>query len=205
MCSKCCRLACNTRSAGDEQILCRAHSKRERKNHRKIDGKQGGEPTTAVAQEIVTENDTSDVESEKIPGKRMPYVTACKVLLVGIGADEQLAGYGRHRTVHRKDETIKQENKACAVECKEGADTIEIPLSLLEQELDKDVTRLWKRNLGRYICCYHSWDAFIFLILAVSISLRDDRCVADHARELWIPFLDEELVKFIQSLAIDEV
>lgn len=34
---------------------------------------------------------------------------------------------------------------------------------------------------------------------------RDDRCIADHARELWTPYLDEELVAFIQSLAIEEV
>jgi asparagine synthetase B (glutamine-hydrolysing) len=49
-----------------------------------------------------------------------------KVLLLGHGADEQLAGYGRHRNAWRK----------------RGEDGIKL-------ELDKDTARLWIRNLGR--------------------------------------------------------
>ncbi|CAI5726284.1 unnamed protein product [Hyaloperonospora brassicae] len=54
------------------------------------------------------------------------YQTSARVVLVGIGADEQLAGYGRHRTtlVHG------------------GAQA-------LRAELKKDLSRLWTRNLGR--------------------------------------------------------
>ena len=55
-----------------------------------------------------------------------PHVCACKVLLVGIGADEQMAGYGRHRTTF-----IKGGQEA------------------LENELSMDMARLWERNLGR--------------------------------------------------------
>jgi hypothetical protein len=55
-----------------------------------------------------------------------PYMTSARVLLVGIGADEQLAGYGRHRTVF-------------ADRGEEG----------LVEELNTDLQRLWTRNLGR--------------------------------------------------------
>ena len=34
---------------------------------------------------------------------------------------------------------------------------------------------------------------------------RDDRCIADNGREAWFPYLDEELVGFLQSLPIQEV
>lgn len=36
-------------------------------------------------------------------------------------------------------------------------------------------------------------------------SVRDDRCASDHGRELWFPFLDEEIVIFLQDTSIDEV
>jgi hypothetical protein len=58
--------------------------------------------------------------------QKIPYQSTAKVLLVGLGADEQLAGYGRHRTVfqHGGNEAL----------C---------------EELNKDLKRLWQRNLGR--------------------------------------------------------
>lgn len=87
------------------------------------------------------------------------YCAQCKALLVGIGADEQLAGYGRHRTVFQRG----------------GSEA-------LESELNMDLTRLWQRNLG-----------------------RDDRCIADHGREAWFPYLDEQFVSFIQSLPLEKV
>ncbi|KAL0490801.1 asparagine synthetase domain-containing protein [Acrasis kona] len=57
------------------------------------------------------------------------YVSTAKVLLCGIGSDEQLAGYGRHRTSFMR----KQKHD----------------WSALNDELDVDVGRLWIRNLGR--------------------------------------------------------
>lgn len=59
-------------------------------------------------------------------GLRIPYLSRCKVLLVGLGADEQLAGYGRHRTCYFQ----KGWEGLC-------------------DELNVDLERLWTRNLGR--------------------------------------------------------
>uniref|UniRef100_M4B9F3 Asparagine synthetase domain-containing protein n=1 Tax=Hyaloperonospora arabidopsidis (strain Emoy2) TaxID=559515 RepID=M4B9F3_HYAAE len=54
------------------------------------------------------------------------YQTIARVVLVGIGADEQLAGYGRHRTtlIHGGEQALRA-------------------------ELEMDLDRLWTRNLGR--------------------------------------------------------
>ena len=57
---------------------------------------------------------------------KYPYQSKCKILLVGLGADEQLAGYGRHRTCFAKG-----------------------GWEALCQEMNMDLTRLWQRNLGR--------------------------------------------------------
>lgn len=58
---------------------------------------------------------------------KVHYQSTCKALLIGIGADEQLAGYGRHRTVFNRS-----------------------GWSGLAQEMNMDLKRLWQRNLGRY-------------------------------------------------------
>ena len=62
----------------------------------------------------------------------IPYQSECKILLVGLGADEQLAGYGRHRTVYSHGGNLA-----------------------LAEEINKDLTRLWQRNLGRYVSSYY--------------------------------------------------
>ena len=67
----------------------------------------------------------------------------CRILLVGHGADELFAGYGRHARSVR-------------------------------EEMLLDLSRLWSRNLG-----------------------RDDRVVADHARDARHPFLDEAVVELV--------
>jgi asparagine synthetase B (glutamine-hydrolysing) len=54
------------------------------------------------------------------------------ILLVGMGADEQLGGYGRHRKAFER--------------AQHGDDTRE---AALREELDLDIGRLWERNLGR--------------------------------------------------------
>jgi asparagine synthetase B (glutamine-hydrolysing) len=79
--------------------------------------------------------------------------------LSGLGADEQLAGYGRHRS-------------AFMFRGWQG----------LQQELEKDTYRLWKRNLG-----------------------RDDRIISDHSREVRFPFLDENVMIYVNTVPLYKV
>ncbi|CAH0521506.1 unnamed protein product [Peronospora belbahrii] len=87
------------------------------------------------------------------------YETPARVVLVGIGADEQLAGYGRHRT------TLMNGGEQA-----------------LRAELQMDLARIWKRNLG-----------------------RDDRCIAAHGREARFPYLDETVVATISTFPVSSL
>lgn len=81
-------------------------------------------------------------------GELKKYETAARVLLSGLGADELFAGYTRHATAFTRNGHA----------------------GLLD-ELDLDIGRLGKRNLG-----------------------RDDRVISTWGREARFPFLDESLV-----------
>eukprot|EP00698_Gefionella_okellyi_P023841 TRINITY_DN8259_c0_g1_i1.p2 TRINITY_DN8259_c0_g1~~TRINITY_DN8259_c0_g1_i1.p2 ORF type:complete len:273 (+),score=44.05 TRINITY_DN8259_c0_g1_i1:904-1722(+) len=87
------------------------------------------------------------------------YRCAARILLLGMGADEQLAGYGRHRKKYATD----------------GWDG-------LRDELAMEMDRLWLRNLG-----------------------RDDRVIADHARDGRFPFLAEPVMQFLRSLPLEHI
>ena len=108
--------------------------------------------------DIHTEQETGYQEEEE-EKELVPFTSRAKVLLVGAGADEQFAGYGRHRVSYRKGGW-------------EG----------LQQELDKDIKRLWKRNLG-----------------------RDDRVLSDHGKEARFPFLDADVMHWISSRYLSEL
>ncbi|KAM6131937.1 asparagine synthetase domain-containing protein 1 isoform 2-T2 [Phoenicopterus ruber ruber] len=91
-------------------------------------------------------------------GELKPYKSPAKVVLTGIGADEQLAGYSRHRVCFKK-----------------------YGLRGLNKELEMELDRISSRNLG-----------------------RDDRIIGDHGKEARFPFLDEDVVSFLNSLPISE-
>ncbi|NXG54331.1 ASND1 protein, partial [Hemiprocne comata] len=91
-------------------------------------------------------------------GELKPYKSPAKVVLTGIGADEQLGGYSRHRVCFKK-----------------------YGLEGLNKELEMELDRISSRNLG-----------------------RDDRIIGDHGKEARFPFLDEEVVSFLNSLPISE-
>nr|XP_019596319.1 PREDICTED: asparagine synthetase domain-containing protein 1 isoform X1 [Rhinolophus sinicus] len=86
------------------------------------------------------------------------YQSNAKVVLTGIGADEQLAGYSRHRVCFQTH-----------------------GLEGLNKEIEMELGRISSRNLG-----------------------RDDRVVGDHGKEARFPFLDENVVSFLNSLPIWE-
>ncbi|XP_032494306.1 asparagine synthetase domain-containing protein 1 [Phocoena sinus] len=87
-----------------------------------------------------------------------PYQSSAKVVLTGIGADEQLAGYSRHRVCFQTH-----------------------GLEGLNKEIEMELGRISSRNLG-----------------------RDDRVIGDHGKEARFPFLDENVVSFLNSLPVWE-
>jgi len=87
-----------------------------------------------------------------------PYTTPARVLISGLGADELFGGYTRHATAF-----------------------IRKGFPGLLDELELDVNRLGKRNLG-----------------------RDDRVISHWGREARFPYLDESLVKWAVECPIWE-
>ncbi|KAF1382252.1 hypothetical protein PFLUV_G00141790 [Perca fluviatilis] len=86
------------------------------------------------------------------------FTSSARVILTGIGADEQLAGYSRHRV-------------RFTMSGHEG----------LIQELAMELARIPSRNLG-----------------------RDDRVIGDHGKEARFPYLDEDVVSYLNSLPVWE-
>ncbi|KJX97002.1 asparagine synthetase domain containing protein 1 [Zymoseptoria brevis] len=86
------------------------------------------------------------------------YVSSARVLLSGLGADELFAGYTRHATAFRRN-----------------------GFTGLLDELDIDIGRLGKRNLG-----------------------RDDRVISNWGKEARFPFLDEKLVQWALAAPVEE-
>lgn len=83
--------------------------------------------------------------------KTAPSISSARVLLSGLGADELFAGYTRHGMAYSRNGF-------------EG----------LIDEINLDVSRLGKRNLG-----------------------RDDRIITNWGREARYPYLDEEFVAWV--------
>ncbi|KAJ5089530.1 hypothetical protein N7532_008214 [Penicillium argentinense] len=102
-----------------------------------------------------THTSTSDVSAEPKPEN---YTTTARVLLSGLGADELFAGYGRHGVAFNR----------CGFEG-------------LVAEIQLDVGRLGKRNLG-----------------------RDDRVLSHWGRETRFPYLDEDFVAWTLRLPVWE-
>lgn len=88
--------------------------------------------------------------SSSLDPKPISYSTPARVLLSGLGADELFGGYTRHATAFNRN-----------------------GFAALLDELELDVNRLGKRNLG-----------------------RDDRVISHWGREARFPYIDESLVKW---------
>lgn len=89
---------------------------------------------------------------------KVAYASPARVLLSGLGADELFAGYTRHATAFKRN-----------------------GFTGLLEELDLDISRLGKRNLG-----------------------RDDRVISNWGKEVRFPFLDEQLVEWALAAPVME-
>ncbi|KAI5305912.1 hypothetical protein KEM56_002891 [Ascosphaera pollenicola] len=105
----------------------------------------------ARGQGMITLDDCNSDEKHEVP-----YTTSARVLLSGLGADELFGGYTRHGTAYRRQ-----------------------GFPGLIAELELDVTRLGKRNLG-----------------------RDDRVLSHWGREARYPFLDEDFLFWVLGLPV---
>jgi len=68
----------------------------------------------------------TSVSNGQVSSKHGIVISQAEILLSGIGADEQMAGYGRHKTTYQRG-----------------------GYNALQAELQMEVVRLWTRNLGR--------------------------------------------------------
>lgn len=109
-----------------------------------------------------------------------PYTSHARVLLSGLGADELLGGYARHRRafnrpVGRVEDNVETEQPPSSVFPGQapGSAANENWQALID-ELQMDLDRLPTRNLG-----------------------RDDRIIATHGKEARYPFLAGHVVDFL--------
>jgi asparagine synthetase B (glutamine-hydrolysing) len=100
---------------------------------------------------LLRNNDICNVKNQE------PYESNCEILILGMGADEQLGGYSRHRSRYERD-----------------------GLAGLALEMKMEMERISQRNLG-----------------------RDDRILSDHGKESRLPFLDEDLVSFLNRVRVN--
>ncbi|KAF2325442.1 hypothetical protein GH714_028736 [Hevea brasiliensis] len=136
--------------------------------------------------------------------QRIRYKSKARIVLVGSGADEQCAGYGRQKQnidVEARRESFP--NKASVKLAANFLFYLEhrcihygslklkalnnrkmlVPSWLgLNEEMKLDMQRIWKRNMG-----------------------RDDRCISDNGKEARFPFLDEDVIRTLLDIPLWEV
>jgi asparagine synthetase B (glutamine-hydrolysing) len=133
---------------GRRAMLCTAHNQINDRQTTNIESKAG--TNTSAKRRSSSSNSAAS-------NMRGLILSQAKILLSGVGADEQMAGYGRHRTTYNRG-----------------------GYEALRMELQMEVDRLWTRNLG-----------------------RDDRCLSDHGKEGRFPYLDEDVMAFLDALPLE--
>lgn len=147
--------------------------------------------------DVTTDDDTNDTIHDKEQGARINENqqqrkkssssgdgggSRNRILFTGLGADELMGGYGRHRIAWEEGRSKQEEKSVNGVDggnAEEIDENNNIPDSdrwkALRNELDLDINRLWERNLG-----------------------RDDRILSDHSVEVRLPYLDIHVVNFLR-------
>ncbi|GAA98964.1 uncharacterized protein L969DRAFT_95639 [Mixia osmundae IAM 14324] len=109
-------------------------------------------------------------------GSSQPYTSESRVLLSGLGADEQLGGYARHRrafdlgTISQSPAEPSERNHASSKQ----------DWLALVQELQLDLDRIGHRNLG-----------------------RDDRVISSHGKEVRFPFLAANVISALANTPVN--
>ena len=165
MCKTCCTkiyVQEKLHSATDPSIgviTCKSHKNKDMDTTTTELANPTGKNETKISEKLDKNKSSSNtdiaISSEPVKN-RILIRSSARVILIGIGADEQLGGYGRHRAAF-----------------------IAVSWPGVQQELIKDISRIWIRNLG-----------------------RDDRLISDHGRESRSPYLDEGVISFIRSLPL---
>jgi asparagine synthetase B (glutamine-hydrolysing) len=104
-----------------------------------------------------------------------PYTSLARVLLNGLGSDELLGGYGRHRTAFQAGgwpAVIDEVSHRRIV-------LVRISDVIFYDQLQLDMDRIPTRNLG-----------------------RDDRVISAHGKETRHPFLSLNVVNFLVGLPV---
>lgn len=117
LCGNCCR----RRAAGDQS--CSVHPRRLGADEKALRSAASPQSPTPTAHPV---SPTFVLDERGFLADNALYISKARVLLMGMGADELLAGYARHRTAWRRG----------------GAQE-------LRRELDLDFGRIAMRNLGR--------------------------------------------------------
>jgi len=143
---------------GGRGNVCQVHAKKQKPKGKKMKLKYIPNDSKEDAKLDSTEVGCITDGCSTIKAKTK-YRSNSRIVIVGIGADEQMAGYGRHRTTFNRG----------------GYDA-------LRDELHMEKQRLWTRNLG-----------------------RDDRCISYHGKEARFPFLDDDVVAYLNSLDVTEL
>ncbi|ODN76195.1 hypothetical protein L202_06116 [Cryptococcus amylolentus CBS 6039] len=106
-------------------------------------------------------------------GTTTPYHVTAKVYISGLGADEQLGGYSRHRHAFNTNSW-----QGLIDEVSHTLPLIDI-IKLTDQTTQMDIHRLPTRNLS-----------------------RDDRLISSHARDARYPFLSLSFISHLSSVPI---
>ncbi|KAJ4486396.1 asparagine synthase-domain-containing protein [Lentinula aciculospora] len=105
----------------------------------------------------------------------IPYMSPARVLINGLGSDELLGGYGRHRSAFNTGGWAAVVEEVCNI-----PKSLKLNLDIIYSfQLQLEIDRIPTRNLG-----------------------RDDRVISSHGKETRHPFLSLDVVSFLAQLPV---